>query len=334
MTAHLSDKEKGILSEIQRDIPLSSRPFRDIGNRIGISEPDCLERLQFFLDHGLLREISAIYNAGALGYKSTLIAAAVPPDRIEQAASLINEHPGVSHNYLREHRYNIWFTLTILNDRGFEPEITGIDKEQLFASFLILPALRTFKLGVHFDLAGNSGGTPAPLCNESALTVRTSSALNENGRIPLLKELQKPFPITKNPWEIIAERTGMKEQELFDEIEGLKTRQVIRRIAGVLRHRSVGFKANGMACFTVPEHRVEEAGHEAARFPEVSHCYQRPVFPDWPYSLFAMVHNQTSEKCEEIIKTIGNSIGCTGGITLFSTREFKKERVKYFMEDS
>jgi DNA-binding Lrp family transcriptional regulator len=138
--------------------------------------------------------------------------------------------------------------------------------------------------------------------------------------------------IVPNPWMKAAGELAMPQQDFFERIRHLKESGAIRRISGVLRHRRVGFTANGMACFVVSEEAIAEAGKKAAEFSEVSHCYQRRTYPDWPYSLFAMVHGKSRKETESTIRRIAETIDCRGYITLYSTEELKKERVKYFEE--
>jgi len=150
----------------------------------------------------------------------------------------------------------------------------------------------------------------------------------------LIVLLQQPFPLVSNPWKMIAESVNRTESNLIEDINGLKRSGALKRISAVLRHRNAGFTANGMACFKVPVERIDEAGQTISEFSEVSHCYQRPVYPDWQYNLFAMTHARSTEQCESIISRIAKQINSDEYFTLYSIKEFKKERVKYFMEDS
>jgi DNA-binding Lrp family transcriptional regulator len=105
----------------------------------------------------------------------------------------------------------------------------------------------------------------------------------------------------------------------------------MRRFSAVLRHRRLGYTANGMACWVVPESRIETVGQLAARHPQVSHCYQRPAYPPrWPYTLFTMIHGRTRDQVGEIVVQLAQETGLEQYEVLYSTHEFKKERVKYF----
>ena len=318
----LTDIDKKILEEVQLDFPLSERPFEVIGNRIGIPAEEIITRITYLKEENIIRDISAIFKAGPLGYKSTLVA--VKTDDPETTAERINGHPGVSHNYLREHKYNVWFTITIRKEFDFETEIRDLLGEEVI-DFLILPSLKTYKIGVNFTFSDKKIRNSNKIVEELPET----TLIDEK----LIVQLQQPFPLISNPWKMIAESINRSEINLIEDINGLKRSGALKRISAVLRHRNAGFTANGMACFKVPVERIDDAGKIASGFPEVSHCYQRPVYPDWQYNLFAMTHSRSTEQCEAIITKIAKQINVEEYFTLYSIKEFKKERVKYFMED-
>ncbi len=315
--------DKKILEEVQLDFPLSERPFKVIGKRIGISEEDIISRITYLKEENIIRDISAIFKAGPLGYKSTLVA--VKTDDPETTAERINGHPGVSHNYLREHKYNVWFTITIRKEFDFETEIRDLLGSEV-RDFIILPSLKTYKIGVNFTFSEKK------IRNSNKIVEELPAATPIDEKLIVL--LQQPFPLVLNPWEIIAESVNRSETNLIKDINGLKRSGALKRISVVLRHRNAGFTANGMACFKVPLERIDEAGQTISEFSEVSHCYQRPVYPDWQYNLFAMTHARSTEQCEAIITRIAKQINVDEYFTLYSIKEFKKERVKYFMEES
>ncbi|MEW5813992.1 MAG: Lrp/AsnC family transcriptional regulator [Spirochaetota bacterium] len=324
-----------LLEEVQKDFPLVSRPYRSIGSRCSLSENDTIEKIRNFTTEHIIREISAIFNASKLGFKTSLIALAVNEKSIEGITGRINAHPGVSHNYLRNHRYNIWFTLSLPVEKDFKEELEKIDCENRVGSFLILPALKTFKLGVNFRLSEKTNRRKAdrqPLFS-SPVTVSAGSGdftfLTDFDK-RLVRRLEEPLLTVPRPWGKIAETLKLSETELFDEIRRLKRDGIVRRISAVLRHRNIGFTANGMTCFRVPEIDIIGAGTTIAEYEQVSHCYQRPTYPGWQYPLFAMVHERDSERLKVVVKEIAGRIQCDDYQILFSSKEFKKERVKYF----
>jgi DNA-binding Lrp family transcriptional regulator len=328
----LEHEDRLLLEEIQQDFPLTPQPFEVIGKRCGLSEAGTIGRIRNLISSGIIRDIAAILDAEKIGYKSTLVAAKVKPELVDALASRINLHPGVSHNYLRNHRYNMWFTLALHEGEDFQSEIESLIG-QSGVSYLILPAIRKFKVRVGFKLSENSSPQYGARFHDEAIRGMTADSrpLEELDR-KLMVMLQKRMEIVPDPWSRITKELALSQKELFTRISVLKSSGAIRRISGVLRHRRVGFSANGMACFIVREDAIEQAGMRAAEFTEVSHCYQRRTYPDWPYSLFAMVHGKEKEETDSIVREIAGAIGCNDYITLYSSKELKKERVKYFKE--
>ncbi|MEE9199359.1 MAG: Lrp/AsnC family transcriptional regulator, partial [Dehalococcoidia bacterium] len=146
-----------------------------------------------------------------------------------------------------------------------------------------------------------------------------------------IRELQEDMPLVPRPFDGMASRLGITLGELFRKCDEFQEAGLMRRYAAILHHQNAGFTANGMVCWRVPEERVREVGETAASFPQVSHCYQRPTYPDWPYNLFSMVHARDEEKCRRIAEKISEKTGIADYTILFSTKEYKKERVKYFV---
>ncbi len=321
------NEEKLLLEEIQRDIPLVTRPFEYIGTRCGISEKEVIQKLRRFTEQDIIRELSAIFNAAGLGYKSTLVAVKTEKHTVDAVSERINDHPGVSHNYLRENQYNIWFTLTLKRDRDFSDELKklfdGIDPVE----YLVLPSLKRFKIGVQLQF---TDGKPVLICRAAPQPEKEVKLSESDKR--LIVRLQEGLPLVAKPWENIAEYLQIDESTLFHRIRRLHEAGAIKRISAVLRHRRVGFQANGMACFNVPQNRIAAAGRSLARYPDVTHCYQRQTCPEWRYALYAMVHRREKEECLTVIDEMARKIDCEDFLVLFSVKEFKKTRVKYFLE--
>ncbi len=313
-------QDKLILEQIQQDFPLVSEPYKEMAKNCSLSEKEFLDSLKSLKEQNIIRNISAIFKADRLGYKSILVA--LKSDNPDEIAQKINKHSGVSHNYLREHSYNVWFTLTIPQNRSFDHEVkTILENEE--ALFRLFPSLHTFKIGVNFRFT-----TPEQKQLSSHKPQKNLISFN----IPLIQELQKEFPTTSKPWHRVAQNLNISVEELFYKISEYKEAGAIKRVSAVLRHRRAGFTFNGMICLALPDQKVGASGKKVAEFSFVSHCYQRPTYPDWPYNLFVMIHAQTKEESQQKIELVANSIACQEYIILFSTKEYKKERVRYFME--
>ncbi|MAG13339.1 MAG: hypothetical protein CMN78_01955 [Spirochaetales bacterium] len=334
-----SVSESSLLEAIQLDLPMERRPFSAIGDRCRMNESEAIDGLQSLLENGYIREISAILDARRIGFISSLIAASTPDPDIDSIADRISAHSGVSHNYRREDKFNLWFTLAVPHGRSLHDEVVHLLNSGSKIPFLILPALKTYKLGVHLSFRnGNGTGPQSAALGEDhgrthSATDPPEKAVQLSGlQKRLLMTLQQPFPLTKEPWSVVAEAVGIGASELMREISSLKQTGAIRRISGVLRHRKSGYTSNGMSCFSVPDDLMDDAGYKAAAYPEVSHCYRRPVSEEWRYPLFAMIHARSRKESDGVADSIAAEIECTDYRVLYSTREYKKQRTKYTWE--
>ncbi|OPZ84336.1 MAG: hypothetical protein BWY76_01884 [bacterium ADurb.Bin429] len=320
--------ETQLLTRLQRDLPRVPRPFVEIGDELGLSEAEVLMTTQALLDDGFIRELSGLFDTRGLGYDSVLVAADYLTERLDCAAAIISNHPGISHNYAREgHAFNLWFTLALPPDSrlGLQRTLAILARVTGARRMIPLPALRTFKLTVNLDLGVES----VPTVTQAAVQ---ATALPGPEDITLIRLLQEPFPIAPEPYTVLAERAGMSPDACFDGVQQLYERGYLRRLAAVLRHRKVGFTANGMGTWDVPDDRVEEVGKHFAQAKEVSHCYERPRAEGWPYNLFTMVHARTREECFAILTRLATEVGLPIPSALYSTKEYKKARVKYYAD--
>jgi siroheme decarboxylase len=323
--------DKSILNSIQQEIPLTRRPFLEIAARIGISELETLKRIERLSGPSpqIIRQISAIFDSRLLGYKSTLVASKIPEPFLDKAVSVINAHPGVSHNYLRNHDYNLWYTLAVSPNSflGLEKTVQILHHRSGSLVTRMFPTLKLFKIGVKFDF-GVSDSEPAETAPGDAVVAPLTEDEKRKVRI-----LQNNLPLDPMPFDVLAKEGDMDPDELIAAACGFKRQKRMRRFAAVLRHRNAGFLANAMGVWAVPEDRIESFGAMAAAVGAVSHCYQRPTFEDWPYSVFTMIHGKTDEDCQEVIRQLAEKSGVDHHAALYSTREFKKIRVKYFEPD-
>ncbi|MEE8391003.1 MAG: AsnC family transcriptional regulator [Anaerolineae bacterium] len=325
----LDTLDRQLLDLLQQAFPLLPTPFARLGQQLNVDQDAVLARIRRLKDEGIIRQIGPIFDSRRLGYRSTLAAFQVKPERLDEVAGRVSEHPGVSHNYSRAHTYNLWFTLTLPAEQDLEGEISRLAAESGVDDYLNLPATHTFKIGVRFDLSGDRSHTPVTREPPSSAPVTALSSFERD----LVRALQGHLPLVERPFQEAANRLGITEEELLDAVQELARRGVMRRFGAVLRHRRVGFTANGMACWVVPEDRIVEAGKAAATFSQVSHCYRRPAYPPrWPYTLFTMVHGQKQEETEEVVHRIHQAIGPVEHTILYSLKEYKKERVRYFVD--
>ncbi len=144
--------DRAILNEIQSHFPIEARPFAAVGERVGASEEEVLARVAAMADTGVIRRLGANFTSRKLGYTSTLCAARVPPSSLDHFVAVVNRYPGVTHNYLRRHRYNVWFTLIAESEERLNQILEEISRASEVAEILSLPAEEVFKIKVDFSL--------------------------------------------------------------------------------------------------------------------------------------------------------------------------------------
>ncbi len=315
-----------LLYQMQNAFPMTKKPFEEIAKALGSTEETVIQTVQHLKDEKIIRQTSAIFDTKRLGYKSSLVAFKVAEDQIDQAAEIINAHPGVSHNYLRNHEYNIWFTMAVAPDSkfGLEKTIEILQEQTGAEDAIILPTLKMFKISVKMDTTGKRAK------KEKVKRVAHKEIELTDIHIAVIKELQKDITITSEPYAEAIERLGMDYETFFAIAHELKDAGVMRRFATILNHRKAGFSANAMSVWSVPEEEGERIGREMAEFSAVSHCYLRPKYPNWPYNLFAMVHAKTQEECDALIDEMAKESGLSEYGKLYSSVEFKKQRLVYF----
>lgn len=334
MDAGTDNLDRQILDLLQREFPLSSHPFAILGQRLGIPEEETLRRVEGLYQNGIIRQISAIFDTRSLGYDSCLVAMQIPAENLDTTAAVINGHPGVSHNYSRSHQFNLWFTIATPPGHDLTSDVRELGDKAGATATLILPVLRMFKIGVKLDVTGTKD--PLSLEKESGpeKTTRDKDPLFPltEFEIAVIRELQENLPIETAPFHPMAERLGITEEDLLVVARRFINRGLMRRFAAVLRHREAGFKANPMGVWIVPPRDAEKVGTQLASFQAVSHCYERPSHPPlWPYNIFTMVHARTTEESLNILQSMSERVGIKEYDYLFSTKEYKKTRVRYFV---
>jgi DNA-binding Lrp family transcriptional regulator len=319
--------ENLFLKMIQESFPLVQRPFKKLGEELGISEEEALSLYAKLKDEKIIRNTSAILETKKVGYKSTLVAFSV--DSIEKAAEYINTHPGVSHNYERDHEiFNLWFTLAVPSESslGLEKTIEILANRTGAKDYIILPTIKMFKIGVVLDTTSTE-----PLKKDISEKHENKNLELTEFHKKILYYIQRDIPIKYEPFEGIIKELNCDYDSFFNEVNNLIQAGYIRRFATLLNHRKAGFTANAMVVWNVPEEFQELAGETIAKYTSVSHCYIRPKFPPkWNYNLFSMIHGKSKEDLESIIDNISKEIQIKDYLPLYSLREFKKQRIDYF----
>ena len=324
--------DKKLVNTMQWRFPVVSRPWQALAQEVGTTEADVIQRIARLREIGVVRQISPIFDTRKLGYKSSLVAVRAAPERLEEAAAVINSHPGVSHNYRRDHYFNIWFTIAVPPEQELETEVTRLTDLAGVEKVRMLPTLKMYKIAVKLDMEQDE--TKVGKETQQYIKAQEIRRLTERDK-HLIRVTQDDLPLAEEPFKVLAEQAGISEVELFAWLDEMQQMNYLRRVAAILRHQKAGFTDNGMITWKVPEDNVDEAGRIAAAYSTVSHCYRRPVYEDWPYNFFSMVHARSRENAAEIARQIAEELkplGVTEYVILFSTKEFKKDRVRYFVD--
>jgi DNA-binding Lrp family transcriptional regulator len=329
----LDDLDKRLLNLMQGSFPIAPRPYQHVAAEAEITEDEVIERVQRLLEQRIIRQVTPIFDTRALGYSSMLVAAKVDPENPWRAAKVINEHPGVSHNYLRNHDFNIWFTIATEPDSplGLERTLEVLGEIAGADSLRQLPTLKLFKIRMDLEMEGGTDALAKAV--EVAPPAETERQPYDEHDIAVIRALQGDLPVIPEPFAPAAEELGIAQDELLDHLERMQERRLLRRVAAILFHRRAGFSANGMGVWKVPDERIMELGPQMAAYRGISHCYQRPTYKDWPYSIFTMAHGRSKDECDAILDSIADSTGIDQRSTLYSSTEFKKIRLLYFTED-
>jgi siroheme decarboxylase len=331
----LDDSDKRLLNLLQSKFPLEERPFAAIAEQVGASEVDVMKRTAWLLEKRIIREITPIFDTPALGYSSMLVAAKVDPENPQRAASIINEHPGVSHNYLRNHDFNLWFTIATPPDSklGLEGTLEVLKSLSGAESMRQLPTITMFKINMNLEMEGGTEKLAAPA--DAIEPLPREPVPLDDFDIALIRALQGPMAVRPDAYAPAAEELGVPVERLLEHCRQMVTRKLLRRVAAILYHRRAGFSANGMGVWRVPEEQISTLGPRMAAVRGISHCYRRPTYRDWPYSVFTMAHGRSKEECDAVLDGVAAVCGLEGEgrATLYSSTEYKKVRLHYFTPD-
>jgi len=326
-----------LLGLLQESVPFVRRPFEEIGAACGLSESEVLDQLRQLKADKVIRQISAIFDTRSLGYASSLVAARIAPEKLDAAVEVINSHPGVSHNYLRNHEFNLWYTIAVppISKLGLQGTVDKLHELSGAETTRLLPTLKLFKIGVRFDVEGKSdpGARSKPKYTEKSRG--KTEPLNAT-EIEFVRLMQRDIELVAEPFVAVADQLGIPFEDVAAMHADFLARGRMRRFAAVLHHRKAGFGANAMGIWAGPQddpEALQAIGEKMASFSAVSHAYQRPTYPDWPYNLFTMVHGKSEEDCEQTLAEIAQETGITQRHALYSTHEFKKVRVRYFTDE-
>jgi DNA-binding Lrp family transcriptional regulator len=307
---------------LQDGLPICPKPYDDLAKYLNNNEETILQEIRELKETGVIRRICALINSRALGLTGTLVAAHIPEENLQEVAEAVNSLENVSHNYLREHYYNLWFTLQAESPKQIEVTVSNLSG-RFGIDFYSLPIERVFKLDVRFDVEGE-GRLPGDIGQVPKSEVVKLNKMEKQ----ILWKLEDDLDVISEPFDFLCGE-GLETEEVLRIIQRLIDKGVIRRIAAIVDHRKLGFVANILFCSEVPQNRIVEAGEALARFGAVSHCYERKTVEDWPYNLYAMMHSKSMGEIQRVINKFTESEKINSFELLPTAAELKKQPVKH-----
>ncbi|MDH4234883.1 MAG: Lrp/AsnC family transcriptional regulator [Gallionella sp.] len=323
--------ELHLLNDFQRDFPLAPAPFGVIAGRLGVSEAEVLERFAQLQASGKVSRVGAVFRPHSIG-SSTLAALAVPQDELDEVAQLVSSYADVNHNYEREHQYNLWFVVTA-SDEARVQEVLGEIERLTGYQPLHLPMLEDFHIDLGFDLSKpHKRCSTAAQQGASGAVSQPRRALPQSSATALIGAIQHGLPLVARPFAEIGAGIGLAENEVIAGIARLLEQGVIKRIGVVVRHHELGYRANAMVVWDIPDDQVSAMGHRLGSFDFVTLCYRRPRrLPDWRYNLFTMIHGQHRDEVLDLVAQLKEQCGLekVAHEVLFSRRRFKQCGARY-----
>jgi siroheme decarboxylase len=317
MTERLDQIDRHLLDDYQRNFPLVPRPFAVLGQDLGLNEGEVVARLVALQARGQISRVGATVRPNTAG-ASTLAAMAVPEDRIEEVAELVNAEVGVNHSYLRENAWNLWFVATAADTDALAAQLARL-RAVTGLELLDLRLVQAFNIDLGFALRG-------PRAQMAPRPAPDMMALRPEDR-PILQALSSGLPLVPQPYLHLAQRLERTEGDIIARIAALSAAEILTRVGVIVRHRAVGWTSNAMVVWDVAAPQIAAAGVSLAALPGISLCYQRVTVPVvWPYPLYSMIHARSRAEALAVLeqaKSLPELAGATPQV-LFSTRCFKQ----------
>lgn len=314
-----------LLNDWQHGFPLCRDPFGTLAQATGLTRSAVLDQLTLAHADGRVSRIGGVFAHGS-GGDAVLVAMAVPVHRIESVAALVSAHPGVNHNYLREHRHNLWFVMTGADRSAVDAGVSALERATGLPA-LRLRMVRPYRIDLGFDLRGDTALRPM-----RAAPAAHSDAPLPPGQWPLARCVEHGLPLVERPFAQWAEELACTEDEVTARIGQWLAEGRLKRFGVVVRHHELGFAANAMTVFNVPDDQVDACGQRLAEQPGVTLAYRRTRADGWPFNLYAMVHGTHREAVHAVIERMTEAAGLSAypREVLFSTRRFKQTGARRF----
>ena len=320
----ISAADLALLNPWQHGFPLVRKPFAHIAQALDLFEVDVLLACDRLQRAGAISRIGGVFAPEA-GGAALLAAMAVPHDRLHEVAATVSAHPGVNHNYEREHGFNLWFVMTGRDAAAVEAAMLSLERATGLPA-LRLRMQRAYRIDLGFDLRHTTA--LMPMRGQRVAHAEPIAAADQ----ALAARVEAGLPITARPFDAWAEATGRSVVDVLYTLQHWLDAGTLKRFGVVVRHHELGFAANAMTVFDVPDHLVDTCGEALAQQPGVTLAYRRERAPQWPYNLYGMVHGSDRAVVQRVIDRVVPAAGLAGHrhAVLFSTRRFKQTGARRF----
>ncbi|WP_135304276.1 siroheme decarboxylase subunit beta [Haloarcula amylovorans] len=328
----IDDVDAALVDGFQSGFPVCERPFEVVGEQVGITGKEALERVERLHEERIFRRFGPVLNPPVIG-SSTLAAVSVPPDRFDEVAAVVNDYRQVNHNYARDHEWNMWFVVTA-GSRDRRDEILADIEARTGCNVLILPMLTDYYIDLEFPVVNRDRfaresieGTDASATRISEDAAADLTALDRR----LLLAIQEGFPLSATPYRDISAAIDADVADVLAAIRTLRESGCIKRVGCVVNHLTTGFDNNCMVVWDVPDDQLDDRGERVGALPSVTLCYHRPRRPeqDWPYNLFTMIHGRDADAVDEQIDELATEFLPYDHDRLYSTSTLKQTGAQY-----
>ncbi len=320
--------QKKLLKQLHQ-VPIEHRPFHVMAQRLGISEQECLEHIQQLKDKHFLSGIRAELDGRALGYDCAMVAMCVNPTEVDQAAAVLCDFPGTVKCDIRNDAFNLWATLYINPNDTLDRTVQVLHALAGAEQTLILPTLKLYKLRESSTLTGEESWCKGGEDLSTDLQPTAVRPSLDKKDLVLLRALQEDLPLLEMPFNVIAAQTGIKERELFERMRSFEQQGLLVNFGADI-HRKRPYKSHAVVLWEVPEGRIDAIGNKMARMRPVSHCFRKPTYPKWPYSLYSVIQGESQEATKDAINQVAERLGQFPHKSLFSLNTLKSVPIKYF----
>ena len=318
-----------LLNEFQRDFPLMPRPFAGIAARLDATEDAVIGTLVRLAASGKVSRVGATFAPGRIG-AATLAALSVPQGRLQQVAELVSACPEVNHNYEREHHYNLWFVVTGPDERRVDSAVRDIERAARCGRVLSLPLVEPYHVDLGFDIS--SAVASRRSSGRDAEYAPLPSVALAPAELNLVAALQEGLPLVATPYAALAQRARMTEATVIATLRHWLESRIINRLGVIVRHHELGYHANAMVVWDVPNDEVRAVGQRVATAPCVTLCYRRRRhLPHWHYNLYCMIHGKDRDQVLAQIAELREhrNLAQYPSQVLFSRRRFKQRGARY-----